>query len=108
MNFKEIHIGELIRKIVKEDQLDPYKLCSYLEISEVELSQMYHSKSLDSELLLKWSKLIKYDLFRVYSQHLLFMHLQTITSTLQENLIARYRCFVKISTQKKSLILYWN
>ena len=72
MNFKEIHIGELIRKIVKEDQLGPYKICSYLEISETELTKMYHSKSLDSELLLKWSKLIKYDLFRVYSQHLLF------------------------------------
>lgn len=72
MNFKEIHIGELIKKIVKEDQLDPYKICSYLEISETELTRMYHSKSLDSELLLKWSKLIKYDLFRIYSQHLLF------------------------------------
>lgn len=72
MNFKEIHIGELIRKIVKEDQLDPYKICSYLYISETELTTMYHSKSLDSELMLKWSKLLKYDLFRVYSQHLLF------------------------------------
>lgn len=72
MNFKQIHIGELIRKIVKEDQLDPYKICSYLEISETELTKMYHSKSLDSELLLKLSKVIKYDLFRVYSQHLLF------------------------------------
>ena len=72
MNFKEIHIGELIRKIVKEDQLDPYKICSYLEMSETELTKMYHSKSLDSELLLKLSKVIKYDLFRVYSQHLLF------------------------------------
>ena len=72
MNFKEIHIGELIKKIVKEDQLDPYKICNYLEISETELTKIYHSKSLDSELLLKLSKVIKYDLFRVYSQHLLF------------------------------------
>jgi len=71
MNFKEIHIGELIRKIVKEDQLDPYKICSYLEIPETELTKIYHSRSLDGELLLKLSKVIKYDLFRIYSQHLL-------------------------------------
>lgn len=72
MNFKEIHIGTLIKQIVKEHEIDPYKVCSYLNISENELTQMYHSKSLDSELLLKWSKLLKYDLFRVYSQHLLY------------------------------------
>src|SRR5690606_5948884 len=72
MNFKEIHIGTLIKQIVKEHEIDPYKVCSYLNISENELIQMYHSKSLDSELLLKWSKLLKYDLFRVYSQHLLY------------------------------------
>lgn len=72
MKFKEIHIGTLIKQIVKEHEIDPYKVCSYLEISENELTQMYHSKSLDSELLLKWSKLLKYDLFRVYTQHLLY------------------------------------
>lgn len=72
MNFKEIHIGKLIRKIVKEDQIDPHKIYNYLDISETELTAMYHSKSLDTDLLLKWSKLLKYDLFRIYSQHLLY------------------------------------
>ncbi|WP_431610044.1 transposase [Chryseobacterium sp. 'Rf worker isolate 10'] len=35
-----------------------------------ELAQMYQSKSLDAEILLKWSKLLAYDFFRIYSQHL--------------------------------------
>jgi len=32
---------------------------------------MYQIKSLDTEILLKWSKLLEYDFFRVYSQHLI-------------------------------------
>ena len=32
---------------------------------------MYESKSLDTELLLRWSKLLEYDFFRIYSQHLI-------------------------------------
>ena len=72
MKFKEIHIGTLIKQIVKEHEIDPYKICNYLDITENELTQMYHSKSLDSELMLSWSKLLKYDLFRLYSQHLIY------------------------------------
>ena len=72
MKFKEIHIGQVIKQIVKENEMDTFKICSYLYISESELTKMYHSKSLDSELLLSWSKLLKYDLFRLYSQHLLY------------------------------------
>ena len=33
---------------------------------------MYQSKSLDAELLLRWSKLLEYDFFRIYTQHLIF------------------------------------
>lgn len=32
---------------------------------------MYTAESLNSELLLRWSKLLEYDFFRVYSQHLI-------------------------------------
>ena len=32
---------------------------------------MYNKSSLDSDLLLRWSKLLEYDLFRLYSQHLM-------------------------------------
>ena len=32
---------------------------------------MYQTKSLDTEVLLRWSKLLEYDFFRIYSQHLI-------------------------------------
>ncbi|WP_317741149.1 helix-turn-helix domain-containing protein [Chryseobacterium soli] len=32
---------------------------------------MFLCKSLDSEILLRWSKLLGYDFFRLYSQHLI-------------------------------------
>ncbi|WP_317739455.1 helix-turn-helix domain-containing protein [Chryseobacterium soli] len=33
---------------------------------------MYTKPSLESDTLLKWSKLLEYDFFRLYSQHLIF------------------------------------
>ncbi|MBB6372286.1 hypothetical protein [Chryseobacterium shigense] len=35
------------------------------------MDEIYQSKSLDAEILLRWSKLLKYDFFRLYSQHLI-------------------------------------
>ena len=32
---------------------------------------MYKSSSIDKETLLKWSKLLGYDFFRIYTQHLI-------------------------------------
>ncbi|WP_317126594.1 hypothetical protein [Chryseobacterium sp. G0186] len=32
---------------------------------------MYTNKSIDSQMLLKWSKLLEYDFFRIYSQHMI-------------------------------------
>ena len=32
---------------------------------------MYEKQSIDSETLLRWSKLLEYDFFRIYSQHLI-------------------------------------
>lgn len=42
----------------------------FFKISEDKVREMYNHKSMDTELLLFWSKLLKYDLFRIYSQHL--------------------------------------
>ncbi|MBB6330646.1 transcriptional regulator with XRE-family HTH domain [Chryseobacterium sediminis] len=71
MLFKDIHIGELIQKRVKETGFSSDRLLNFMQCSHNELSEMYKSKSLDAEVLLKWSKLLTYDFFRIYSQHLL-------------------------------------
>lgn len=42
-----------------------------MKCTEKKITEMYQSKSLDTELLLRWSKLLEYDFFRIYSQHLI-------------------------------------
>lgn len=71
MLFKDIHIGELIQKRVQETGFSSDRLLNFLQCSHHELTEMYKSKSLDAELILKWSKLLAYDFFRIYSQHLI-------------------------------------
>lgn len=71
MLFKNIHIGKLVQKRVNETDFSVERIINFLQCDEEDLEKMYDSSSLDSEVLLKWSKLLKYDFFRMYSQHLL-------------------------------------
>jgi len=71
MNFKEIHIGQIIENAVTESGIEISRICNFLKCTEKEIEDMYQSKSLDSDNILKWSKLLKYDFFRIYSQHLI-------------------------------------
>ena len=71
MNFKDIHIGALIAQKVIESETETKRICNFLTCSEEETQSMYQSKSLDAELILKWSKLLEYDFFRFYTQHLI-------------------------------------
>lgn len=71
MNYREIHIGSMIQKLVKELGIESSRICNFLNIAESEIDLMYKSKTQDTETLLKWSKLLEYDFFRVYTQHLI-------------------------------------
>ena len=71
MNFKGIHIGYFINQRVTENGIEISRICNFLKCTKKEISKMYESKSLDTELLLRWSKLLEYDFFRIYSQHLI-------------------------------------
>lgn len=70
-NFKDIHIGSFLKQRVSECEIEMTRICNFLDCDDQEVKQMFQSKSLDSELLLKWSKILKYDFFRIYSQHLI-------------------------------------
>lgn len=72
MDFKNIHIGQIIHQRVLESEIDIYRICKFLHCSEDEINAMYTSKSLDSEILLRWSKILEYDFFRIYTQHLIW------------------------------------
>ncbi|EFK34274.1 Uncharacterised protein [Chryseobacterium gleum] len=70
-NVKDIHIGDLLYKKVKEEEIEINRICKFLQKTENEIVEMYSRKSVDSEMLLKWSKLLEYDFFRLYSSHLI-------------------------------------
>lgn len=71
MNFKNIHIGNLINQRVTECGIEITRICNFMKCTEGEIQKMYDVKSIDTEILLKWSKLLEYDFFRIYSQHLI-------------------------------------
>ncbi|MEY8760553.1 helix-turn-helix domain-containing protein [Chryseobacterium tongliaoense] len=70
-NFEHIHIGDLISKRVKELGVNEHRICSFLKCTEKEIGEMYRSENLSTKILLRWSKLLEYDFFRIYSQHLI-------------------------------------
>lgn len=69
--FKNIHIGELLQKRVLELDINESRICSFLSLSPIEIWAMYKEEGVDSKYLLMWSKLLEYDFFRIYSQHLI-------------------------------------
>ncbi|KMQ59395.1 transposase [Chryseobacterium angstadtii] len=71
MDFKNIHIGEAIQKRVSESGIETSRICKFLNRSVDEIFEMYTLKSLDSELILRWCKILEYDFFRIYTQHLI-------------------------------------
>lgn len=70
-NFKNIQIGKLIELRMKECAISLERAANFLDVNEDEIEGMYREKSLNCEVLLRWSKLLKYDFFRIYSQHLI-------------------------------------
>ena len=71
MNFKNIHIGTLINQAVTESGIEMSRICNFMKCEEEEVKQIYLQENLSTDILLKWSKLLEYDFFRIYSQHLI-------------------------------------
>lgn len=70
-HFKDIHIGLLIKERVNELEIDTLRICNFLKCTESEIEAMFLQKDLPTDVVLRWSKLLKFDFFRVYSQHLI-------------------------------------
>jgi len=71
MLYKEIHIGQFIKERVDEKEITIERICNFLNQDEETIENTYTSKSIDTEVLLRWSKLLEYDFFRLYSSHLI-------------------------------------
>lgn len=61
MEYKNINIGELIKKRVQYLGINSDRICSFMKINEKEIEEMYHHNNIDTDVLLKWSKLLEYD-----------------------------------------------
>lgn len=71
IDLKKIHIGKLIQQRVSEMKIEMPRICKFLNSSEEEVNKMYSLPNIDSDILLRWSKLLEYDFFRIYTQHLI-------------------------------------
>lgn len=70
-DVKNIHVGSVIYEKVLEKEIGIERIQDFFKCSQDDIQKMYKSKSMDTEILLKWCKLLKYDFFRIYVQHLI-------------------------------------
>lgn len=105
-NFKNIHIGKLIERRMQECEVARERAAAFLNVSEEEIEEMYTQKTVDSYILLRWSKLLQYDFFRIYSQHLILYAPQDINSvTRKKNIDSKLPVFKK-NVYTQEVILY--
>lgn len=84
-DFKEINIGIYIHQCIKDREMNLSTICNFMKCSEDEINKIYHQKSMNTETLLQWSKLLKYDFFRPYIRLFYIPHLQKLkTSNLRK------------------------
>lgn len=100
-DFKDIHIGTVIFELLKERKIEEERIHNFFE-KEVDLEQTYQSRSLDSEELLKWSKLLNYDFFRLYSNHLILYAPISKTEQIENKKIPTF----KKNVYTKEIILF--
>ncbi|MFA6924380.1 MAG: hypothetical protein WC223_09025 [Bacteroidales bacterium] len=63
-----IHIGEQIKQRAKELRMGPTELSSLVNTTKQNIYGIYKRKSIDSDLLLRFSIILDFDFFQLYSQ----------------------------------------
>lgn len=95
IDLRNINIGYLIKSEVEHSEIEIQRICSFLKCTEQEVEEMYSQTELSTALLLKWSKLLEYDFFRLYSQHLILYAPQKKVTTYKtekkKNILPRFR-----------------
>jgi len=104
-NYKTIHIGSLIKDRSEELNIESSRICNFLKCTEREILNMYEQENMDTYMLLRWSKLLDYDFFRIYSQHILLYSPQQQEIKKAESQISKLPIFRK-NIYTKDLIEY--
>lgn len=71
MNLRDIHIGSLIKAKAEELEVPTARIMNFLTCTEAEIQEMYGQESMETRKLLRWSKLLRFDFFRIYTGHLI-------------------------------------
>lgn len=71
MDFKNIHIGDLIKNRMESLQLKVSDLSADLGCTDKDVNSLLQAETVDSDLLLQFCKILEYDFFRIYTQHLI-------------------------------------
>lgn len=61
----------MIEKRASECRMDTSHICSFLKITEDQTNLLFRSENISTEILLRLSKFLDYDFFRIYSQHII-------------------------------------
>ncbi|WP_228728486.1 transposase [Chryseobacterium endalhagicum] len=95
IDLRNINIGYLIKSEVEHNEIEIQRICGFLKCTEQEVEEMYNQTELSTALLLKWSKILEYDFFRLYSQHLILYAPQKKVTTYKtekkKNILPRFR-----------------
>lgn len=70
---EEIHIGEIIKQVMKDQGRSPSWLATKLGCERANIYDIYKRQYIDTCLLQKVSKLLNYDFFLLYSVQLGFV-----------------------------------
>lgn len=105
-NFKNIHIGKLISLRMEECGIDIERAAAFLKIDEEKVERMYTQQSLDCEVLLRWSKLLEYDFFRIYTQHLILYSPQDKSKNERKKKVETELPIFKKNIYTQEVILY--
>jgi hypothetical protein len=82
---RNIHIGAIINEVIQIKKISIDELKIKMGCTTRILNKYLDSKTMDSSTLLKWSKVLKYDFFRLYSSHLMLHH--GISNTLSNKMV---------------------
>ena len=61
----------MIKERIAESEMETLRICNFFNCTEDEVIEMHQQENLPTDILLKWSKLLEYDFFRIYTQHLI-------------------------------------
>lgn len=71
INYKDLHIGSVIKRRVEDLGMQTSDIYVKLNCSQARIEEIFQQKSVEVQLLLTFSKLLDFDFFRIYSQHLI-------------------------------------